>query len=251
MRATDGVDRVVTVLELLAEAPGGLRVTDISHALDVHKATASRLLATLAARRVLDRDGSGRYRLGPAFLRFAASALTGLEMVSQARPELEVLERRTGETVNLAILEGTEVVYVDQVTGDHAIVAGNWVGRRSPAHCSSSGKVMLAFGDERTRERVLRGPLERRTSHTVTDPRRMRTVLDEVRRRGYARSVSELEDGLHTVAAPVFARGELVAAVSVSGPSFRLPAAELPQLGKLLVDAGGAIGRRIEGETTR
>jgi IclR family acetate operon transcriptional repressor len=251
VRATDGVDRVVTVLELLAEAPDGLRVTDVAHALDVHKATASRLLATLSTRRVLDRDGSGRYRLGPAFLRFAASALTGLEMVSQARPDLEVLSRRTGETVNLAILDGAEVVYVDQVTGDHAIVAGNWVGRRSPAHCSSSGKVLLAFGDDATRERVLAGPLERRTSHTVTDPRRLRSLLDEVRRRGYARSVAELEDGLTTVAAPVVTRGELVAAVSVSGPSFRLPAGDLPQLGQLTVDAALTIGRRLMGETIR
>lgn len=251
MRATDGVDRVVTVLELLAEAPDGLRVTDVARALDVHKATASRLLATLSARRVLDRDPSGRYRLGPAFLRFAASALTGLEMVSQARPDLEVLSRRTGETVNLAILDGTEVVYIDQVTGDHAIVAGNWVGRRSPVHCSSSGKVLLAFGEPAMRERVLDGPLEARASHTVTDPQRLRSLLEDVRRRGYARSVSELEDGLTTVAAPVFARGDLVAAVSVSGPSFRLPPRDLPQLGKLAIDTGAAIGRRIVGETSR
>lgn len=251
MRATDGVDRVVTVLELLAEAPDGLRVNDVAHALEVHKATASRLLATLAARRVLDRDASGRYRLGPAFLRFAASALTGLEMVSQARPDLELLGRRTGETVNLAILDGTEVVYVDQVTGDRAIVAGNWVGRRSPAHCSSSGKVLLAFGDDPIRDRVLTRALERLTPQTVTDPRRLRMLLEEVRRRGYARSVSELEDGLHTVAAPVFSRGELIAAVSVSGPSFRLPERDLPQLGKLAIDAGASIGRRVAGETAR
>lgn len=251
MRATDGVDRVVTVLELLAEAPDGLRVTDVARALDVHKATASRLLATLSARRVLDRDPSGRYRLGPAFLRFAASALTGLEMVSQARPDLEVLSRRTGETVNLAILDGTEVVYIDQVTGDHAIVAGNWVGRRSPVHCSSSGKVLLAFGEPAMRERVLDGPLEARASHTVTDPQRLRSLLEDVRRRGYARSVSELEDGLTTVAAPVWARGRLVAAVSVSGPSFRLPAADLPQVAQLTVDAAATIGRRIAGETAR
>jgi DNA-binding IclR family transcriptional regulator len=251
VRATDGVDRVVTVLETLAESGEGLRVSELAATLGVHKATASRLLATLGARGLLDRDQNGRYRLGPAFLRFAAVALTGLEMVSQARPDLEALCARTGETVNLAILEGTEVVYVDQVTGDHAIVAGNWVGRRSPAHCSSSGKVMLAFGDEAVRERVLRGRLERRTGHTVTDPARMRALLEEVRRRGYARSVSELEDGLHTVAAPVFAAGELAGAVSVSGPSFRLPARDLPQLGRLAIDAGVAIGRRMAGETTR
>lgn len=247
MRATDAVDRVVTVLELLAEEREGMRVADVARALEVHKATASRLLATLAARRILERDRAGRYRLGPGLIRFAAVALTGLDVVTQARDQLEELSARTGETVSLAVLDGVEVVYVDQAVGDHAIVAGNWVGRRSPAHASSSGKVLLAFGDEATRERALRGPFEPLTPHTIASGAELREALEAVRRSGYARTIGELEDGLSTVAAPVRVRGETVAAVSVGGPSFRLPARELPRLGRVMIDAGDAIGRRIAG----
>jgi len=247
VRPTDAVDRVATVLELLAGEREGLRVADVARALEVHKATASRLLATLAARRLLERDRAGRYRLGPGLIRFAAVALTGLDVVTQARDQLGDLSARTGETVSLAVLDGTDVVYVDQSVGDHAIVAGNWVGRRSPAHASSSGKVLLAFGDEEGRERALAGPFERLTRHTIGSADELAVVLEEVRRRGYARTVAELEDGLSTVAAPVRVRGETVAAVPVGGPTFRIPARELPRLGRLMIDAGDAIGRRIAG----
>jgi IclR family acetate operon transcriptional repressor len=247
MRPTDAVDRVATVLEMLATRREGLRVAEVARELGVHKATASRLLGTLAARRLLERDASGRYRLGPGLIRYAAVAITGLDVVTRAREQLEELSSRTGETVSLAVLDGRDVVYVDQSAGDHAIVAANWVGRRSPAHASSSGKVLLAFADDDARERALAGPFERLTRHTIVDAEALRRALEEVRRLGYARTVGELEDGLTTVAAPVRARGETVAAVSVGGPSFRLPARELPRLGRIMIDAGAAIGHRIEG----
>lgn len=245
MRAIDGVDRVVTVLELLAEHRDGLRVADVARSLEVHRATASRLLGSLAARRIVERDALGRYRLGAGMIRFAAVALTGLDVVTRAREQLEELSARTGETVSLAVLDGTSVVYLDQSAGDHAVVAGNWVGRRSPAYASSSGKVLLAFGEETARRRALRGPFERLTRHTIDTARDLEAALDQVRRRGYATTISELEDGLSTVAAPVRVRGEVVAAVSVGGPSFRLPARELPRLGRVMIDAADAIGRRI------
>jgi len=238
----------VTVFELLADHPQGLRVAEVAEALAVHKATASRLLATLAARRMIDRVPGGGYRLGPGLIRLAGIALSGLSVVSSARPELEALVERVGETVNLAVLDMGEVLYVDQVTARHAIVTSNWVGRRSPAHCSSSGKVLLAFGSDAVRERALGKQLERRTPRTVTDPDELRTVLADVRRRGFASAVAELEEGLHTVAAPVVVRGRAVAAVSVSGPSFRLPARELPRLGRVAMDVGRAIARRIGDE---
>jgi len=247
MRSTDGVDRVVTILELLADEREGLRVADVSRALGVHKATASRILGTLAARRILERGREGRYRLGPGLIRFAAVALTGLDVVTQAREPLGELSERTGETSSLAVLDGIDVVYVDQAVGDHAIVAGNWVGRRSPAYASSSGKVLLAFGEERVRRRALNGPFERLTRRTISNAEELEAALEEVRRLGYARTVAELEEGLHTVAAPIRIKGKAVAAVSVGGPSFRLQARELPRLGRLTMDAAAAIGRRLGG----
>jgi len=236
---------------MLGSAPDGLGVSEVASELGVHRSTASRLLGTLAASRVVERDEpSARYRLGARIVGLAASAVSRLPVVSQARPELEHLSLASSETANLSILDGTHVVYVDQVTPAQTVVMASWVGRRSPAHASSSGKVMLAFGDPVMRDQVLRGRLEAITPKTVTDPARLRAVLEQIRRRGYAVSTGELEDGLVTMAAPVVVDGRAVAAVSLSGPSFRIPARDVSRLARQLVDAAAAVGHRIAGRTS-
>lgn len=252
MRATDSAERVVQALELLGASVEGLGVSEVARELGVHRSTASRLLGTLAARRIVERDErTARYRLGARIVGLAASAVARLPVVSQARPELEQLSVTSSETANLSILDGTHVVYVDQVTPAQTVVMASWVGRRSPAHASSSGKAMLAFGDAAVREHVLRGRLEAITPKTVTDPATLRTILDETRRRGYVVSTGELEDGLVTMAAPVLVDGKAVAAVSLSGPSYRIPARDVSRLARLLVDAAAAVGHRIAGRSSR
>ena len=249
MRPTEAADRVVTVLELLAETPEGLGPSEIAERLGVHKATASRLLGTLGARHFVERTPGGRYRLGPGVIRLAGFAIHGTGLVTSARPAIESLSARTGETVTLGILEGLHVLYVDEVYDRHSIVSANWIGRRSPVHCSSSGKVLVAFDDDRI-EQVLRGPLERPARRSVTDPEALRATLADVRRRGYAASSGELEEGLNTVAAPVRVDGRVVAAVSISGPSFRLPARDLPRLAPLAAATCEAIARDMRAGAT-
>lgn len=248
MRATDGADRVVRVLDALATAPDGLGVSTIARTLQVHRSTASRLLATLARGGLVERDTQTRaYRLGARVVGLAAVAVARLPVVSQARPELEALSALTSETANLAILDGNHVVYVDQVTPAHTVVMASWVGRRSPVHASSSGKVLMAWGDPKAKEALLRRRLEPITDRTVTDPGTMRRMLDEARRRGYVASNGELESGLITIAAPVMNGGRAVAAVSISGPTFRIPARDVPGLGRAVREAAGAVGHRMAG----
>jgi DNA-binding IclR family transcriptional regulator len=249
VRITEATQRVAHALELMGAEPGGLGVREMARRLEVHPSTASRLLASLALTGLLERDDAGLYRLGARFVGLAAGAVMRLPVVSQARPELEALAALASETVNLAVLDGTHVIYVDQVMPAQSVVMASWVGRRSPAHASSSGKVLLAFGEARVRERVLRERLEILTPRTVADPRRLRRVLDETRRRGYVVSDGELEAGLVTIAAPVLVDGSAVAAVSLSGPVFRLPASDRPRLARFLVDAATAAGRRMAGHT--
>ncbi len=250
MRATDGAERVVQVLDLLGGANDGLGVLEVARRLEVHPSTASRLLGTLAGSRLVERDTiSGRYRLGARIVGLAAATVARLPVVSQARPELEHLSTVTSETANLAILDGLHVVYVDQVTPAHTVVMASWVGRRSPAHASSSGKVMVAFGDPRTREALLRRRLERLTPRTVTDRAKLARLLDQTRRQGWASGTGELEDGLVTLAAPVLVEGRSAAAVSVSGPAYRLPARDLPQLARHVMDAAAAASHRMAGRT--
>ena len=240
------VRRALRSLELIAEA-GELGVTELGRRLGVHKATASRLAATLAERGMLERDpANDRYRLGFGLIRLAGAAMAGLDIVSSSRATLEDLAERTHETITLGVLSGDEVVSIDQVTGTRSIVSVSWVGKRTPLHTTSTGKVLLAFMDDAERERRLARPLERATKRSVTDVATLRTQLEEIRRRGYAQTLEELEEGLNAVAAPVRqGDGEVVAALSVSGPAFRVRPVDLPRLGRLTIEAADAISRRL------
>lgn len=240
---------MVAVLDLLGESRDGLRVGEIARRLSVHASTSSRLLATLAAGGLVERDPrDSRYRIGARVVGLAAIAVDRLPVVSQARPELEHLSAVTAETVNLAIRDGRHVVYVDQVTPAQTVVMASWVGRRSPVHASSSGKVLLAFGGMSPAVAVRQlGRLERLTSRTITDPARLVESLASVRRQGYVASAGELEEGLVTIAAPVLVDGVATAAISVSGPSYRLPAREVPRLARATMDAAAAAAHRMAG----
>lgn len=240
------VRRALRALELIAEA-GDLGVTELGRRLGVHKATASRLVATLAERGLVERDPlSEKFRLGFGLIRLAGAAMAGLDLVRTAHPILEDLAERTRETVNLGVLSGDAVVYIDQVAGARSIVAVSWVGRRTPLHCTSNGKVLLAHMPEAERERLLSGPLERATEHTLTDPAEIREQLREVERRGYATTIQELEEGLNAVAAPIrTVDGDVTAALSVSGPAFRMRPIDLPRIARLTIDAATAISRRL------
>lgn len=240
------VARAVEILEALAESRD-LGVTELGRRLGVHKATASRLVSTLAERGLVERDPStDKLRLGFGLIHLAGAAIAGLDLAHQARPILEDLADRTRETVNLAVLDGDSVMHIDQIAGARAVVSVSWVGRRTPYHCTSNGKVLLAFSDERERDRLLAGPLDPRTPNTVVDPDVLRAQLDQVRARGYAFTIEELEEGLNAVAAPVRrSDGDVVAAVSVSGPAFRLRRADVPRIARLVMDAAEAISRRM------
>ena len=240
------VARAIRALELIAEA-GALGVTELGRLLGVHKATASRLIATLGERGLVERDPvSEKYRLGFGLIRLAGAAMAGLDLVRTAHPILENLAERTRETVNLGVFSGDSVVYVDQISGTRAIVSVSWVGRSTPLHCTSNGKVLLANMSESERDRLVAPPLERLTDHTIVDPAALVAQLGEIRIRGYAQTMEELEEGLNAVAAPVRGSdGEVVAALSVSGPAFRMRAVDLPRIARLTMEAASAVSRRL------
>jgi IclR family acetate operon transcriptional repressor len=240
------VRRAVTALELIADA-GELGVSELGRRLGVHKATASRLVATLAERGLLERDPrTEKVHLGFGLIRLAGSAMAGLDIVRVAHPILEDLAEDTCETVNLGVRADDAVVYIDQVTGTRSVVAVSWVGRRTPLHATSNGKVLLAFMEPDDRERFLRRPLAAMTARTVTDPDGLREQLDRTIARGYAQTLEELEEGLNAVAAPIRqADGRVTAALSVSGPAFRMRPVDLPRIARRTMEAADAVSRRL------
>lgn len=236
--SVQSVDRAIAILEILARK-GATRVTDLAAELDVHKSTAFRLLGALEQGGLVEQSGDrGRYRLGFGVVRLAGAATAQLDLSRESREVCLRLAGEIGETVNIAVAQDGHAVNITQVRGPSAISGHNWVGQRTPPHATSSGKVLIAFG-----ALALPESLERYTPSTLTS---LDEQLAEIRERGYGHTVEELEVGLNAVAAPIRgADGAVVAAVSASGPSYRLTPARIPEVGRLLVEGADEISERI------
>jgi DNA-binding IclR family transcriptional regulator len=239
------VDRAISALEHLARHPDA-GVSAVAAAIGVHKSTASRLLVALQQRDLVEPSGErGHYRLGTGVLRLAAGVGGRLDVSSQGAEVCAALAADLGETVNLAIRQGDVAVNVHQSEGGGAVSVDSWVGRPTPLHATSSGKVLLAHAPEDVVEQVL-ARLTRYTTSTVTEASTLIAQLEQALRDGYATTVGELEAGLNAVAAPVRrADGEVVAALSISAPAFRLPAESLPEAGQAAALAARRVSARM------
>ncbi len=241
------VDRALTILEILADHREDVSLGDLATHLGVHKSTVFRLLGTLQVHDLVEQQSErGRYRLGLGVVRLSAVANLGMDLVQLVRPAARELNVATGETVNVAVLSDSTVLYVDQLSGTAALQTYSWVGQRIPAHATSNGKVLLAFSPERELlSRVCTEGLERYAARTLVEPRALAAEIAAVREQGWAISQDELEEGLMAIAAPVYdAEGLLVASISASGPSFRIEP-RVEQLRELVVAAGSAASTRL------
>ena len=239
------VDRALEILNVLARV-GEAGITEVAAELGVHKSTAFRLVATLEQHRLVEQSGDrGKYRLGVGLLRLAGATTSRLDLVQEARPVARQLASETGETVNIAVLSESSALYLDQVAGSSALQPHNWVGQHIPLHATSNGKVLLSGLDESALDSAL-GKLASYTSHTITSRGKFRDELARVRDQGYAVAVDELEVGLTAVAAPIRnAHGDVVASMSVSGPSFRLPEDRVTEVVRLVVAAAAEVSHRL------
>lgn len=241
------VDRAISVLEILARS-GGAGVSEVAADIGVHKSTAFRLLGALEARGLVEQNQDrGKYQLGFGILRLASAIPGRLDLVRQARPVLDELAAEFDETVNLAVLRSHYVVNVDQAHGSAAVAAQNWVGQLTPLHATSSGKVLLAhFADTQRAALLDAAGMARYTDHTITTRKVLAAQLQVALAEGYATTFEEYEDGLNAVAVPVRDHtGAVVAAVSVSGPAYRLDKARMQDLLETLQGGGSCIGDRM------
>ncbi|MFD8523896.1 IclR family transcriptional regulator [Streptomyces capillispiralis] len=244
--AVQSVDRAVSVLEILARR-GEAGVTEIAAELGVHKSTAFRLLGVLENRGlVAQAKDRGKYYLGAGVLRLAGAAAVRLDISQEGVPVCRDLADELGETVNIAVLDDDAAVNIMQARGTAAVTAQNWLGRRTPLHATAGGKVFLAHMAPALREDHLSRPLHRFTEHTVTGASVLRGELETAIERGYAATLEELELGLAAVAAPVRAHdGTVIAALSVSGPVYRLNPDRLPEVGSRTATAAAELSRRM------
>lgn len=239
------VERAVTILEILARS-GEAGVTEIAVEIGVHKSTAFRLVSTLERSGLVEQaEDRGKYRLGMGILRLAGATTARLDVVQESRAICRKLAADTGETVNIAVLSDRSALYLDQVSGGSGLQSHNWVGQHVPLHATSNGKILLSglSGDELN---AALPALHAYTDFTISTRKNLRHELEEVRAQGYAVAVDELEVGLTAVAAPIRnAHGDVIASLSLSGPTFRLDDSRVKEVLPLLIDAAAEVSHRL------
>ncbi len=233
---SQAVDRAAALLDLIVASGEPRSFTSLVDELGLAKSTTSRLLQALERNRLVQRDRDGLFRPGALFALYAARHNAGShlhDLAELAQPALDRLAGTTGETANFAVPRGGVVVQVSQADGRYLLGATSWVDVEVPPHCSALGKIFYAFG----RIPLPEGPLEARTPATIVTRAGLESDVAVVRRRGWAIAAEELEVGLVAVAAPVRGPdGTVVGALSVSGPTARIPAERLPALGALVAE---------------
>jgi IclR family transcriptional regulator, acetate operon repressor len=241
---TQSIDRAGALLARLLASDGPMSLQELAEAAELPKSTASRLLTALERHGLVHQSGErGKLEPGPAILRFAHRGGVERHLVELAEQSLEALSRASGETINLAVPTPTGVDHLAQVDATHFLGAGQWVGRRVHYHCTANGKVFLAFGAAD----LPPGRLARLTADTVISRAALEGEFAGVRRDGYATTVDELEDGLSAMAAPVHGPADnVIAALSISGPTLRLTRERVAALAPALCDEARALSERLQ-----
>lgn len=200
------------------------RVTQISKELDLPKSTVSRLLQTLLQEGYVKKNyDSGKYSLGTKILSLYGSLMANMQVVKESHPILEALAKETSESIQLAQRENSYVVYTDQVKSNYPMQIYSHIGLMNPIHCTSSGKVLLAYENEEVIDTILNGKLKIYTASTIVDPKVLRKELDKVKIQGYCITKNEFIDGIVAIAAPVRDYNKkVIAAVSLVGPVQRI-----------------------------
>jgi DNA-binding IclR family transcriptional regulator len=234
------------VLEILARQ-GEAGVSEVAAELDVHRSTVHRILASLASGGLAEQvEERGRYRLGFGLVTLAGFAALQLDVVNVGRPVCSALAESLGETINVAVLDEGFAVNVDQALGPATVSTRNCIGKLTPLHCTSSGKVLLAGLSADERKAVLADSDFQRFTEQTRTPEALEDELAEVSANGYALALEEYEIGLNAAAAPVRDRdGRVTAALSVSGPSYRVDEPTLRSCTDALVAAAAEINHLL------
>lgn len=241
------VRNAVRVLKAFSARQSTFGVTELARRLDLSTSTTHRLLTTLASEHLVEQDlQTGRYQLGLAVFDLAAATTAGFDLTEAVLPPMTVLRNRTGETAQVAVLDGREVVYVERLQSPHMLRLFLDVGRRNAAHCTGTGKALLAHLPAAQLDRTLDGwELAAKTARTITDQGQLRRELALVREQGYALNCDEAEVGVMSVAAPIRdAAGTVIAAMSAAGPTPRMQP-ELSAIAHAVVEAAAVSSRRL------
>ena len=241
------VRRAIAVLKAFSDESPEMGVTEVSRKVNLHKSTVYRLLSAFEDEGLIARNPeSGKYRLGPELIVLGEQVLRHTEVHRVALPFLRELAEKSGETVDLEVLSGSNVVTIEEIPGKHVVAAAGAIGMPWAAHATANGKILLANQPPEKQRQILSRTLKRFTPRTLTDPKAVARELARVREQGYATCFGELEEHLVAIGMPIRGRnGDSVAAVSLSGPDTRLTPDKLAGLLRLGLDACARISARL------
>lgn len=222
-------------------------VGELSVQLGLAKSTVSRLLTTLASEGFVIKDTDTRkYRLGISILALSGIISSNFEINKEAAPVVKKLVNDLGETAHLTILDGTDTIYIHKEECTHAVRILTYLGKRNPAYCTSSGKVLLAYSEQKVVDDVIAGGFEPFTKNTITSANKLLSELRKIREKGFAFSKNEILEGVTSIAAPIYDyTGKVLAAITVVGPVQRITDNKIPVFAKKVIDASKEASERL------
>ena len=242
MSEIQSLARGLAILEFMADSEGGLGVTEIAERLEVNKATASRMVATLAEHGYVEKAPDGRrYQLGPVIVKLSRSVINRTPLRDSARPSLNDLVEITGECAHLAIYARGQALYIDQVESEATLRVNAEVGQMAPLYCTALGKVLLAYGDY-----PLPVEYEKRTESTITSQSALQDELEKIKAQGYGTDDEEYDPEVRCIAVPVFGfSNKLAGAIGVSGPASRFTPERLAEFAPQVIEVGMELSDRL------
>jgi len=225
MSSVQSVNRAIAIIKKLGGLKEGISVTNLSNDLDLNISTVYRLLKTLREDGIVTQNEiTLRYSLGVGFLEIALNYLSSMDLRKAAAQHMKMLQEKTGETVNLALIDGFEVVYIDRIESNQDLRHSISIGKRAAIHCTSLGKAIIAFMDRDVISKLLsKTPLQKNTTFTKDSVEAIMAELLEIQKTRVAVDDREHQEHIRCVGSPIFdIRGNVIAAVSVSGPISRV-----------------------------
>ncbi|MEB3101522.1 IclR family transcriptional regulator [Ferviditalea candida] len=245
--SASSLENALQLLKMFTMDEPELRLSEIAEKLGVAASTAHRLVNTLVAEGFVVKDPrTNMYRLGASILAFGKMITAQIKLYREALPILQELVNKSNETAHIGILDQTDTVYLHKIECSHPVRLLSHSGKRNPAYCTGTGQLILAYQDERTVNRVIERGLVRKTPKTITRPDEFLSLLNTIRKQGFAIASEQLHEGVTSIAAPIRdLSGQVVASVAVVGPVQRITTARIRPLTHLVVQAGHEISERM------
>jgi IclR family KDG regulon transcriptional repressor len=242
------LNKTFSILEILLQQGSAMNMTEIGKKLDLYPSTTHRILDTLKHWGYVEQDShTQKYQLGLKVLELGMAKLHQMDLAREATPYLKELVNQCNETVHFGVLEEGEVLYLAKEESSQTIRMISYVGKRAPLHCTALGKVLLTYLSAEERKEILgEKALPRLTENTITDKRELEKELDKVKEQGFALDREENEKDVRCIAAPIRNyQGEVIAALSISSPIFRIDKNAQNNLKGALIETSEKISKRL------